>query len=454
MITYSIIQKSNLERGLRLDPEYYQPEYLEVEQRLNLKKTITVNDISESVVNFGAYSLCNYIVWKEAGVPYLNVENIKKGYIDFDDVKFIDDEVNEILKKSKVKEGQIIITMAGTIGNSAVAHRVPPKINSNQATAKITLKKGFSPYYVTAFLNSYYGRKQTEREIVSSVQPNIFLWQIKNFKVPIIKKYIEKEIEDIYRQGLDTLESSRSLYFKAENLFLEELGLKDFEPTEDLSYIVKLSDVKSSHRADAEYFQPKYEELIKTIRRSNVKLLGDLVSMKKGIEPGSEEYQNEGKLFIRVSNISKYGLIEKDQKYLSKELYQELKKDFEPRQEEILITKDATPGIAYVLKEPIEGIIAGGIIRLKIKEDIESEYLALCINSTIGQMQIKRDAGGSVIVHWKPEQIKKLQVPILPKPVQHKIADLVHQSHQARKKAKELIDRAKREVENIILGAE
>jgi len=65
-------------------------------------------------------------------------------------------------------------------------------------------------------------------------------------------------------------------------------------------------------------------------------------------------------------------------------------------------------------------------------------------------MQIELDAGGSVIAHWKPEQIKKLQVPILSKSTQGKIADLVLQSHQARKKTKELLEKAKREVEEII----
>jgi type I restriction enzyme, S subunit len=231
---------------------------------------------------------------------------------------------------------------------------------------------------------------------------------------------------------------------------LGELGLKDFKPEEELSYIVNLSDVKSARRADAEYFQPKYERMIEKLKKEKVKLLSDLVSMKKGFEPGSGEYQNEGKLFIRVSNISKHGLIDKDQKYLSDELFQKLKKDFEPRPGEILLTKDATPGIAYVLKDSMEGVIAGGIIRLKVKEDIEGEYLALCINSIIGRMQIERDAGGSVITHWKPDQIKKLVVPIFPKSTQQKIAHLVHQSHEARKKSKDLLGKAKREVEEFI----
>jgi len=453
-MVYSIIQKSQLEGGHRLDGEYYQPEYLENERRLDSIKTTTIGEISDSVVNFGAYSLCNYIVWQESGVPYLNVENIKEGYIDFEGVKFISNEVNEILKKSKVKEGQIILTMAGTIGNAAVAYKIPPKINSNQATAKITLEKDFSPFYLAAFLNCNYGKKQTEREIVSSVQPNIFLWQIKNFKIPILLENKQKEIENTYKRGLDELEKSLVLYSQAEELLLTELGLNDFKIKEELSYSVNLSKVKSAHRADAEYFQPKYEELLEKINNQKVGLLGDLVTMRKGFEPGSDAYQDEGALFIRVSTLSKHGLIDKDQKYLSEELYKELRNNFEPKIGEILLSKDATPGIAYVLKESIEGILASGIMRLKVKEDIEAEYIALCVNSIVGQIQIERDSGGSIISHWKPEQIKKLQIPILSKSIQAKIADLVRQSHEARKKAKKLLEEAKRKVEKMIEGGD
>ena len=180
-------------------------------------------------------------------------------------------------------------------------------------------------------------------------------------------------------------------------------------------------------------------------------MLGDLATMKKGIEPGSEVYQDEGKLFIRVSSLSKNGLEDKDQKYLSDELYQKLKKNYEPKVGEILLTKDATPGTAYVVKEPIEGIVSSGILRLKLKnEKVENEYLALCLNSVIGQTQAERDGGGSIITHWRPEQIKNVLIPILPKPTQQKIADLVQKSHEARSKAKQLLEQAKYKVEQLI----
>jgi restriction endonuclease S subunit len=451
-MTYSIVPKSRLEGAKRLDAEYYQPEYLAVENKLNFIKTNTIGEIADSVVNFGAYSLCNYIQWQEKGVPYLNVQDIKDGYIDFSDTKFIDEKVNEVLKKSQVREGQVILTMAGTIGNAAIAYKIPPKVNSNQATAKITFKKEFSPYYFTAFLNCYYGRKQTEREIVSSVQPNIFLFQIKNFKVPIVSKLERDEIEKIFKLGLDELGNSESFYQQAENLLLEELKIKDLNLADESGFIVNLSEVKENNRCDAEYFQPKYKKLAEYIKKNcNGILLGDLITMKKGVEPGAEEYQDEGKQFIRVSSLSKQGVSDSGQKYLSDDLYKKLKDDYEPKKGEILLTKDASPGIAYVLKENVEGIISSGVLRMKAKkDDVESEYLALCLNSIIGRMQAERDAGGSVIAHWKPEQIKNIIIPLLSKSSQQKISDLICQSFEARKKAKELLEEAKRKVEEMI----
>ena len=55
-----------------------------------------------------------------------------------------------------------------------------------------------------------------------------------------------------------------------------------------------------------------------------------------------------------------------------------LKDTYESQKRGIFFNKDATPGIAYIVKEPIEGIlIASGILKLKInEEEIDKEYLA------------------------------------------------------------------------------
>ena len=58
-------------------------------------------------------------------------------------------------------------------------------------------------------------------------------------------------------------------------------------------------------------------------------------------------------------------------------------------------------------------IPAGGILRLKSKTDkINNEYLTLVLNSILTQEQVNRDVGGSVILHWRPDQVAGTVIPI------------------------------------------
>ncbi len=447
MITYSIIQKSQLEGGLRMDAEYYQQEYLNTFEKLKIFQTKSIGEISKVV--YGTTPSGG--VFEKRGIPFIRSQNFSLLSI-VDDFVFCSEDFHKQNKKSKVVSGDILFAAVGaTIGQVAVIQENIKEANINQNIAAVKIKdEKFNPYFVGLFFASYFGQLQIERLVTGNAQFYINSEQIRNFVVPILNKKFQDEIAEIIQNVQKELENSKVLYSQAEDLLLDGLELKDFKVESDLSYIVNLSEIKSTHRADAEYFQPKYDKLISKIKNQNAKMLGDLTSMKKGIEPGGDVYQDGGKLFIRVSSVSKQGLIDKDQKYLSNELYQNLKNNFEPEIGEILLTKDATPGIAYVLKEKVEGVVSSGIMRLKLKEDVESEYLSLCINSVIGKMQIERDSGGSIIEHWKPEQIKNLQIPILSKSVQQKIADLVQKSHKARKKANELLEAAKKTIEIAI----
>ncbi|MBU3979428.1 hypothetical protein KKE68_07080, partial [Patescibacteria group bacterium] len=139
----------------------------------------------------------------------------------------------------------------------------------------------------------------------------------------------------------------------------------------------------------------------------------EITQIFRGIEPGSKAYKKSGKLFLRVSNIGKYGLLEKSQKYISNDLYEKLRKKYQPHIGEILLVKDGKPGVALTINKPIEGIISEGIVRLKFNTSLAPEYISLCINSLICQSRISTDKDGSLVPHWKIEQIKKLRIPII-----------------------------------------
>lgn len=229
------------------------------------------------------------------------------------------------------------------------------------------------------------------------------------------------------------------------------MGLLNWKPKHQLSFVKLFSASQDAGRFDAEYFQPKYDEIIAAIKACSGgwELLDDLVSIKKSVEVGSGQYLEEGVPFVRVSDISPFEIGE--EKYISDELYEKLKKH-QPRKGEILFSKDGTPGIAhYLAEEPMKMIPSGALLRLKTKSDkVNNEYLTLVLNSILTKEQVNRDVGGSVILHWRPDQVKQTVVPILPKAIQGKIQTLVLDSFDLRKQSKHLLESTKRAVEMAI----
>jgi type I restriction enzyme, S subunit len=172
--------------------------------------------------------------------------------------------------------------------------------------------------------------------------------------------------------------------------------------------------------------------------------------VKKSIEPGSDAYQEEGVPFIRVSNLNKMGLSEPDI-HLDGTKYKDVIK---PLKDTILISKDGTVGIAYKVTEDTNAITSGAILHLSIKpekrDDVKPDYLTLVLNSKVVQMQAERDAGGSILQHWKPSEIEQVEIPIIDIQIQEKIASLVSESFTLKKQSEQLLETAKRAVEIAI----
>lgn len=440
MITYSIIQKSQLEGALRIDAEYYQQEYFEYIKTLDNLGAKPIKDVAVNIKR-------NFIPNDEEDFQYIEISEIdlSTGEYGKNNIKGKEapDRAQWILEKD-----DIIVSTVRPIRNAVSLIRENADNLVCSSGFAVLKSEKIEPEYLFAYLKTKPIIKLLDRKTTASMYPAIVPEDIMNLKIYLGDEKFRKQIKELVTQSFIELDNAKILYSQAEDLLLEELGLKDFKFEDDLFFIIDSS--KAKDRVDADYYQPKYEQLVKGLKKFETKALDELVSIKKGFEPGGDAYTEEGKLFLRVSSLSPLGLIDKDQKYISEDLYQQIKKDYQPQTGEILLTKDATPGIAYVLKEKVEGIIAGGILRLILNKNIEPEYLALCINSKIGKMQTERDAGGSIISHWRPEQIKELLIPILPKTTQQKISELVKKSHEARKKSKELLQEAKQKVEEMI----
>lgn len=309
-----------------------------------------------------------------------------------------------------------------------------------------------TPEYLTTFLNTKYGVQDVKRRARISInQSNVNAKELKRVEIPLLCNELQTKITLSFDKAFNLIQKSEATYRQAETLLLSELGLADYQPKHRLTFVKNYSDTQRAGRIDADYFQPKYEEIVNAIKSyaGGWDKLKKLTTMEKCVEVGSKEYLDEGIPFVRVSNLNPFEITE--EKYISKALYAVIKKH-QPKRGEILFSKDATPGIAHYLREqPKKMIPAGGILRLKRKDDrVDNEYLALVLNSLLTKEQINRDVGGSVILHWRPDQVQRTVIPILPKEKQTQIQQKVTESFDLRKRSKHLLECAKRAVELAI----
>lgn len=438
---------------LRFDPEFYEPKNLKLEALLKRHNSVPLGNLCYLHDGpFGSELLSSS--YSNDGVPALRMQNVSKdGLPLLGNVEFITEDEADRLHKHIAFAGEVVTTKIGFLGYSTVLPNLYERYFFRRELTRLVIKEyvKLRPQYLAAFLNTSYGRNQALRYSTGTTRDRVLLVNQRHMLVPVFSESFQKSVEETITKAQKGIEHSTEHFNEAEKILLTELNLINWQPKHQLTFVKKYSDTEQAGRIDAEYYQPKYEDIIKAIKayKGGWDTLGNLVTVKKSVEVGSGEYLDEGIPFVRVSNLSPFEITE--EKYISGKLYQEIKQH-QPKKGEMLFSKDATPGIAYYLNEiPKKMIPSGGILRLKNKSGrINSEYLTLVLNSILTKEQINRDVGGSVILHWRPDQVKETVIPIITEEKQTEIQQKVIESFNLRKKSKHLLECAKRAVEIAI----
>ena len=443
IISYkSILEK---EKSFRLDAEYYSPDYLFYYDQIKkhpvyyLKKILHPTEV-----------LRNYC---DEGIQILLAQNVRNNELDFSNVVFMDNSYKVYLKKNRLKYNDVVLTRSGANFGQSAPFKSDKVIYACADVLVIKNTNEVKGGYLSTFLNSKQGKALLNRGSYGMAQPHIAPSYLYTLPIPRFHICFEEKIDQIVTRAVEISHSAINCYTLAEQLLLSELDLLGWKSKQQKSFIKNYSDTVTASRIDAEYFQPMYDEIVDKITSlNNFSTLDRLVSIKKCIEPGSNVYQDNGIVFLRISNLSKFGFKNGNQQYINDDLYAQLIQ-YQPKRGEILLTKDASPGIAYYLKDdPGKMIPSGGILRLKVKDENQllPEYLTLVLNSIIVQKQIERDIGGSVINHWLVDQVKSALIPILPIDKQSNIAKMINKSFSNCETSKKLLDIAKRGVEMAI----
>jgi len=163
-----------------------------------------LEEIAEKVSVGIATSSSKYFTNFEHGIPFIKNQDIKDGTIDIKNLEAITHEFDEANKTKRIKTGDILTVRTGYPGLSAV---VPEKLNNAQTfTTLITRLKAdtVSPEFITIFINSDLGMKQTNGMQAGGAQKNINANTLKNLLI-ILPSISEQEKIGTYFKNLDNL---------------------------------------------------------------------------------------------------------------------------------------------------------------------------------------------------------------------------------------------------------
>ena len=149
---------------------------------------IKIGEIA-SLITKGTTPRGGNISYLDAGIGFLRAENVA-GFdqLDKDNLKYIDEETHTgFLKRSILEANDILITIAGTLGRTAIVREEDLPLNANQAVSMIRLADpdAINLTYVVYALNSPEIQRYLKKQKKVTAIPNLTLEIIENCLLPL-----------------------------------------------------------------------------------------------------------------------------------------------------------------------------------------------------------------------------------------------------------------------------
>ncbi|WP_417702904.1 restriction endonuclease subunit S [Pseudomonas sp.] len=174
--------------------------------------------------------------YQPTGINFVKVESIDGiGNIDLKKVAYISEEAHDALNRSKLREGDILYSIAGAIGRTAIVQAQHLPANTNQALAIVRPRDLIHTPYLRFVLSSEAQLSHISQISVSSAQANISLKDVSSFsiafpsppeqqKIAAILTAVDEKLDVIARQIESTQILKQGLM---QTLFSRGVGTQD-----------------------------------------------------------------------------------------------------------------------------------------------------------------------------------------------------------------------------------
>ena len=306
------------------------------------------------------------------------------------------------------------------------------------------------PEYLVTFLNSKYGIADIKRRSRQSInQTNVNPEEVKEIDIPLIDLGFQKQLRNTFEKAYEGLKTSETLYAKAEEVLLEELGLTNFKPaTQNTNIKSFVQSFATSGRLDAEYYQSIYEDYLRLIfdYKCGWGKLSEICTIKDAnYKPSNEEeYQ-----YIELSDIDKSGGITGCTLDLGSNLPSRARRVVNADDVIVSSIEGSLSNCALVTKEYDNALCSTGFYVIK-SGTINSETLLVLMKSELLQSILKQNCSGTILTAINKNEFSNLPIPTIDPVTQAKISQLVQRSFSLKTACGKLLNLAKRAVEIAI----
>ena len=482
-----IVNRSELEG--RIDPIFYASDLAKF--NTNIFKSVLLKSIVKYFKSgFGAGKQEQTDAKK--GIIQIRPTNIdENGFLKYDKNIYLPIDKNSI----RIEVDDILFNNTNSqelVGKTAILKENKELTFSNHITIIRVRKEAILPDYLWIILNMY----QRNRIFYSictnwNNQSGIGLELLKKLKVPLPPLEIQKQIVDLYEKAYTEKQQKEAeaqrLLDSIDNYLLGELGITLPKEEELLPqntdknnsynldndnplvkkgrlFLTNLSEV-TGKRIDPYFYKESFKKAFSLIEKSQYpicKLKDISEKITSGITPLSEgdSYTNirEGIPFIRSGNIDINGNLNFEELlYLKPKIHNTIMKSSQLKQNDLIVAiVGATIGRVGIYLDNIEANINQAIALIRLKQEINPEYMKELINSSIGQLNLNRLKRPVARANINLEELATVVIVVPPLEKQNEIATHISQirnkANALKQEGKEILEQAKQEVEQMILG--
>ncbi len=349
-------------------------------------------------------------MYQDEGIPYLRVQNLSWGFdINYDNLVYISDEVNQANSKSILMPDDILIAKTGTVGKMAIIPESMKQANTTSSVGKITINQKIfnNRYFAYLFSSPMFQEQIKEKAYQKSAQPGFNIDDLIEFNIIIPPRDIQNKIANHLDKETTKIDLTIAKNEELIKLLSEKrVALINQVVTKGLNPNVPMKDSGVKWIGEI----PEHYSIIK------LKFLTSKIGSGKTPKGGSEIYVSEGIPLLRSQNIHFDSIRLDDVVYITEEINQTMLSTVVKNKDILFNITGASIGRCNYIEDINIANVNQHVCIIRPNKKIFYKYLNYFLQSDCGQNQVFLNQNGTSREGLNFEDLSNFYI-ILPKDI-------------------------------------